>query len=42
MYNTFRNRQDKTFDIPPAVTELTDETPPYNPNVWKNIFDTLS
>ena len=42
MYPTFSNRSDKTFTIPPAVTDLTDEAPTYNPAVWKNLFEVLA
>lgn len=42
MYPTFSNRSDKTFTIPPAVTDLTDEVPTYNPTVWKNLFEVLA
>jgi hypothetical protein len=42
MYPTYSNRSDKTFTIAPAVTDLTDDAPAYNPAVWKNIFDALA
>ena len=42
MYPTFSNRIEKQFMLPPAVSDIGIETPPFNQPVWKNIFEGLS